>query len=140
MVEEIFLVRWCKIFTEKDFFISCAFIANLNFFSNSNNFHAWIEKRNNWSKKSAKIKYKNWLKKSAKIKYKNWSKKSAKMGGSFSEPVPRDPDCGYVAIVLRSYDKVEIPITFHAKTRSFYVCVKRNNVCFHENDLVFKLL
>ena len=30
------------------------------------------------------------------------------MGGSFSEPVPRDPDCGYVAIVLRSYDKVRL--------------------------------
>jgi hypothetical protein len=30
------------------------------------------------------------------------------MGGSFSEPVQRDPDCGYVAVVLRSYDKVRL--------------------------------
>ena len=30
------------------------------------------------------------------------------MGGSFSDPVPRDPDCGHVAVVLRSYDKVRL--------------------------------
>ena len=28
------------------------------------------------------------------------------MGGSFSDPVPRNPDSGFVAVVLRSYDKV----------------------------------